>query len=379
MIEKALTGSKKYWFWVFFLIALAGIGLYFYLEQFHYGLGITGMSRDVSWGLYIGQFTFLVGVAASAVMVVLPFYLHNHKVFGRMTILGEFLAIASVVMCLLFIIVDLGQPARALNIILYPSINSILFWDMVVLNVYLFLNFLVGWTNLSAEYKGVPHPKWLKPFIYISIPWAFSIHTVTAFIYAGLPGRHFWLTAIMAARFLASAFSSGPALLILLALVIRTFSKFDPGREAIGSLAKIIIYAMIANVFFLGLELFTVFYSGIPAHIHSFEYLYGGGRLTTVMWVSVVLACLSLVLLINPKTKNSERWLILSCCCIFLSLWIEKGFGLVVGGFIPNPLGRITEYWPTLPELFIAIGIWAIGLLILTGLYKIVVAVKSDI
>jgi molybdopterin-containing oxidoreductase family membrane subunit len=320
-----------------------------------------------------------VGVAASAVMVVLPFYLHNHKVFGRMTILGEFLAIASVIMCLLFIIVDLGQPARALNIILYPSINSILFWDMIVLNGYLFLNFLIGWTNLSAEYKGVPHPKWLKPFIYISIPWAFSIHTVTAFIYAGLPGRHFWLTAIMAARFLASAFSSGPALLILLALVIRRVSKFDPGREAIGSLAKIITYSMIANVFFLGLELFTAFYSGIPAHIHSFEYLYGGGRLTTVMWVSVVLACLSLILLINPKTRNSERWLILSCCCIFLSLWIEKGFGLVVGGFIPNPLGRITEYWPTLPELFIAIGIWAIGLLILTGLYKIVVAVKSDI
>jgi len=374
MIEKIFVGSKKYWFWVFFLMVLAGIGLYFYLEQFHYGLGITGMSRDVSWGLYIGQFTFLVGVAASAVMVVLPYYLHNHKAFGRMTILGEFLAIASVIMCLLFILADLGQPARFLNMIIYPSISSVLFWDMIVLNGYLFLNFLIGWTNLSAEYKGVQHPKWLKPFIYISIPWAISIHTVTAFIYAGLPGRHFWLTAIMAARFLASAFASGPALLILLALIVRKVSKFDPGKEAIFSLAKIITYAMIASVFFLGLELFTAFYSGIPGHIHSFEYLYAGGRLTTIMWLSATLAVASLILLINPKTRNNEKWLAFSCSCVFISLWIEKGFGLVVGGFIPNPLGRITEYWPSLPEMFIVIGIWAIGGLILTGLYKIAVS-----
>ncbi len=230
MIEKIFVGSKKYWLWVFSLIALAGIGICFYLKQFQYGLGITGMSRDVSWGLYIGQFTFFVGVAASAVMVVLPYYLHNHKAFGRITILGEFLAIASVIVCLLFILVDLGQPARFLNMILYPSPNSVMFWDMIALNGYLFLNLLIGWTNLSAEYKGLPHPKWLKPFIYISIPWAISIHTVTAFIYAGLPGRHFWLTAIMAARFLASAFSSGPALLVLLALIMRRFSKFDSGK-----------------------------------------------------------------------------------------------------------------------------------------------------
>ncbi|MDI6751382.1 MAG: polysulfide reductase NrfD [bacterium] len=378
MIEKIFVGSKKYWFWVFSLMALVGIGLCFYLEQFQYGLGITGMSRDVSWGLYIGQFTFFVGVAASAVMVVLPYYLHNHKAFGRITILGEFLAIASVVVCLLFILVDLGQPARFLNIILYPSPNSVMFWDMIALNGYLFLNLLIGWTNLSAEYKGLSHPAWLKPFIYISIPWAISIHTVTAFIYAGLPGRHFWLTAIMAARFLASAFSSGPALLVLLALIMRRFSKFDPGKEAIFGLSKIITYAMIANVFFLGLELFTCFYSGIPAHCHSFEYLYGGGRLTMIMWLSALLACLSLILLINPKTRNNTGWLTLSCCSVFASLWIEKGFGLVVGGFIPNPLGKITEYWPSLPEVFIALGVWAIGLLILTGLYKIAAEVKSQ-
>jgi len=128
MLEKALTGSKRYYGWVTALLAVIGLGFAIYLWQLSFGLGITGMSRDVTWGFYIAQFTFLVGVAASAVMVILPYYLHNYKAFGKITVLGEFLAVASIVMCALFIFVDLGQPARVLNILLYPSPNSILFW-----------------------------------------------------------------------------------------------------------------------------------------------------------------------------------------------------------------------------------------------------------
>ena len=209
-------------------------------------------------------------------MVVLPFYLHNYKAFGKITILGEFLAIASVIMCMLFIFVDLGQPLRVLNVLLYPTLNSVMFYDMCVLSGYLFLNILVGWITLKAEKKGITPPAWIKPFIILSIIWAPSIHTVTAFLYAGLPGRHMWLSAIMAARFLASAFASGPALLILLAFIVRKHSKFDPGKEAIQTLGEIVTYFMITNVFFLGLEFFTAFYSGIPSHTHPFTYLYAG-------------------------------------------------------------------------------------------------------
>jgi len=184
-------------------------------------------------------------------------------------------------MCLLFIIADLGNPARAMNVLLHPTPTSILFWDMVVLNGYLFLNIFVGWNVLAAERRSmpapkwvkpfiyisipwavsIPAPKWVKPFIYISIPWAVSIHTVTAFLYAGLPGRHFWLTAILAARFLASAFAAGPALLIIFCIIVRKNTKFDPGNQAIRTLSGIVTYAMCLNVFFFLLEVFTGFYS----------------------------------------------------------------------------------------------------------------------
>ena len=382
MLEKALVGGRRYWRWIFFLLFFIGVGFLGYLYQFRYGLGITGMSRDVSWGFYISQFTFLVGIAASGVMVVLPYYLHNYKAFGKITILGEFLAIASVLMCMLFIFIDMGQPMRVLNVMLHPTPNSVMFYDMVVLSGYLLLNILVGWTTLHAERKGIAPPKWVKPFIILSIAWAPSIHTVTAFLYAGLPGRHFWLSAIMAARFLASAFSSGPSLLIILALIVRKYTKFDPGKEAIQALGKIVTYFMITNVFFLGLEFFTAFYSKIPGHTHSFIYLYAGlegyGKLVPLMWISTILAVVSLLMLVFPQIRKNEKLLATAAVFVFISLWIDKGFGLIVGGFVPNPFERITEYWPTIPETLITLGVWALGFLILTILYKVALSVKEE-
>jgi Ni/Fe-hydrogenase subunit HybB-like protein len=382
MLETALKGSRRYWTWIFFLLAIIGTGFIAYLYQFRIGLGVTGMSRDVSWGLYIGQFTFLVGVAASGVMVVLPYYLHNYKAFGRITVLGEFLAISAVIMCMLFIFVDMGQPLRVLNVILHPTPNSVMFFDMLVLSVYLLLNILVGWTVLGAERKGIAAPSWVKPFIILSIAWAPSIHTVTAFLYSGLPGRHFWLTAIMAARFLASAFAAGPSLLIILALIVRKYTAFDAGKEAIQALGKIVTYFMITSVFFLGLEFFTAFYSKVPGHVQPFMYLYTGieghAKLVPVMWTSVILAVVALFLLVFPQFRRKENLLAIAAVSTFLSLWIEKGFGLIVGGFVPNPFERITEYWPTLPESLITLAVWATGFLVLTILYKVAVSIKEE-
>jgi len=383
MLETALKGSKKYWVLLLVLLGLHGIGATAFLYQLTKGLTVTGMSRDVSWGIYIAQFTFLVGVAASAVMVVLPYYLHDVKEYAKVTILGEFLAVACVSMCLMFILVDLGKPMRMLNVILHPTPNSVLFWDMVVLNGYLFLNIVIGWIVLSAERKDVPPPKWIKPVIYVSIPWAVSIHTVTAFLYAGLPGRHFWLTAIMAARFLGSAFASGPSLLILLCLIVRKFTNFDPGKKAIQTLSKTVLYAMIISIFFVLLELFTAFYSQIPGHTHAFVYqfvgLHGHGNLVPWTWAFAILALIATLMLLVPSIRENETTLAIACVLVFIALWIEKGVTLVITGFIPNPLEKITEYVPTIPEIAITLGVWATGFLVLTILYKVAVSVKEEL
>lgn len=383
MLEKALIGNRGYWGWLAFLAGVIAVGAFFYLRQFSVGLGITGLSRDVTWGFYIAQFTFLVGVAASAVMVVLPYYLHNYKAFGKMTILGEFLAIAAVIMCMLFIFVDMGQPMRAINIILHPTPNSLMFWDMISLVGYLLLNVLISHVTLDAERKGIAPPKWIKPIIILSIPWAISIHTVTAFLYSGLAARPFWMTAVLAPRFLASAFAAGPALLILMTLLIRRLTRFDPGREPLQRLAVIVTYAMSINVFLILMELFTGLYSSIPEHVAHFRFLYlgleGNTALVPWMWTSVAFSVVALVLLLNPRTRVNERTMVVACFAVFLSIWIDKGLGMVVTGFVPSPLGQVTPYWPTLPELAISVGIYAIGALVITVFYHIALSVRGEI
>jgi Ni/Fe-hydrogenase subunit HybB-like protein len=381
MIEKALNGGRGYWSWVTGLLAVVCAGAWCYGVQLQTGLGITGLSRDITWGLYVAQFTFFVGVAASAVVVVLPYYLHDYTLFGRVTILGEFLAIAAVVMCGLFIFVDMGQPSRVLNVLRFPAPRSMMFWDMLALGGYLVLNAVITRVTLEAERTGAAPPRWIRPVIVASIPWAISIHTVTAFLYNGLPGRSFWLTAILAPRFLVSAFAAGPALLILLCLVLRRWWSFRIPNEAIGKIAVIVAYATAIHVFFVLLEVFTAFYSQVPEHLEHFRYLYAGldghAGLRPWMWTSAGLAVASLVVLVLPSTRRRDATLAAACAAIFVSLWIDKGLGLVVGGFVPSPFGAVADYLPTWREITITGGVWAVGAIIVTGFFKITAEVRA--
>jgi molybdopterin-containing oxidoreductase family membrane subunit len=372
---------SRFRLWITCLVVLIAAGAVCYLRQLDEGLGITGLSRDVTWGLYIAQFTFLVGIAASAVMVVLPYYLHDCKVFGKLAIFGECLAIAAVAMCMLFIFADMGQPSRVFNVLLHPTPHSMMFWDMLSLGGYLVINSVIATVSLRAERAEMAPPAWIRPVILLSIPWAISIHTVTAFLYSGLPGRPFWMTAILAPRFLASAFASGPALLILLAMLVARVTKSAPPREALQKLALIVTYAMVINVFFALMEFFTSFYSGIPEHAEPLRYMFTGldghAGLTPWMWGSSALAVDSLVLLIVPRYRTNQRLLAVACGMVFLSLWIDKGIGLIVAGFVPSPLGVVTGYAPSVPEMLISLGIWAVGALTVTVLYKIAISVRE--
>jgi len=383
MLELALRGNRSYWLWILFLILVMGGALAMFILQNTRGLGVTAMGRGMPWGFYIAQLTFLVGVAASAVVVVLPYYLHNVREFGRLTIFGEFLAIPAVILATLFVFVDIGQPWRLANLFLHPSPRSPMFWDTIALGGYLVINLVIGWQTLQAERSNSPPPDWLKPLIYLAIPWAISIHTVTAFLYCGLAARPFWLTAVLTPRFLASAFAAGPALLILISLVVRRLTGFDLGHQALTKLAKIMAYAMVANVFLALLELFTASYSGSPEHIAPWVFLYWSvdGSIAPVvpfMWLSAVLALASLILVLRRQTYTKPVRLIPVAAMIFISIWIDKGAGMMTGGLNPTVLGRLTHYFPSWVEIVMGIGLYALGALILTVLFKIAITVERE-
>ena len=532
--QLAFEGDWRYYAWTGALFALCLVGLNAYARQFVHGLTVTGMTDQVAWGVYIANFTFLVGVAAAAVMLVIPVYVYKNEELHDLVIFGELLAIAAILMCLAFVMVDLGRPDRFWHLI--PGIGkfnfpgSLLSWDVIVLNSYLALNIYVCAYLLYCRYAKQSPNKWLYlPPIFVGIVWAVSIHTVTAFLYVGLGGRPFWNSAIIGPRFLASAFTAGPALIILALQIVRRLSahtqagpgdapaapepaeheptaddllalsvalpafaevphpirqrlfvaakvlevptgctllrqgapgqhayfvlkgrvsvnRTDSGRvrtvrtlgpgeqfgeisalngtprtatamadepshvlrvpadvlrelmkspelgrvvrarmhdrlmisdRALLTLRHIVQVAMIINVFLLGNEVFKEFYTG-NLHVSSATYLYLGlhGHHALVPWIWTAIGCnlVALTLLLLP-ISTSLRWLDVACVLAIVGIWIEKGMGLVIPGFIPSPLGEIVEYSPTWNETLVCLGIWAFGLLVYTVLLRVAVPI----
>jgi Ni/Fe-hydrogenase subunit HybB-like protein len=370
-------GSWKFYTWMTFLSILSLIGLNAYCKQLVEGLAITGMTDQVSWGVYIANFTFMVGMAAGAVMLVIPVYIYKNEELHDVVILGELFAIASIVMCILFVVVDLGRPDRIWHMIPYiGKFNwpiSMLSWDVIVLNGYLLLNAHICGYLLYKKYLGQkPTKLYYIPVIFIAIVWAISIHTVTAFLYVGLGGRPFWNSAILAPRFIASAFVAGPAFIILTLQMIRKFSDYKVSDKALLMLRQIIQVTMIINFFLLFSELFKEFYTD-SLHVASAQYLYFGLHgyygLVPWIWTALTLNTAAMIILILPASKNIKL-LSVACVLAIVGIWIEKGMGLIVPAFIPTPLGEIVEYLPTMNETLVCMGIWAFGFLIYTILLK---------
>jgi Ni/Fe-hydrogenase subunit HybB-like protein len=522
----SLEGDWRYYLWTGSLFVVCLLGLNAYAKQLVHGLVVTGMTDQVSWGVYIANFTFLVGVAAAAVMLVIPVYIYKDENLHDLVIFGELLAIAAILMCLAFVTVDLGRPDRFWHLI--PGIGklnfpgSLLSWDVIVLNGYLVLNVYVCAYLLYCRYRKQTPSKWFYlPVIFIGIVWAISIHTVTAFLYVGLGGRPFWNSSIVGPRFIASAFTAGPALIILALQIVRrvtghtpeqgvgsgnarhpaasraatvedlnllarhlpelasvptearqrclagaqvvdvaagetllrqgakekhaylmlegrvvvkreesgrlrTIRTVGPGEQfgensalhgtprtataiaeeptrvlrlpadslrelmrnpqmnrvirsrmterlmitdrALLALRGIVQVAMLINVFLLLNEVFKEFYTG-NLHVAASRYLYFGlhGHNALVPWIWTAIACnlVAMTLLMLPLSR-SLKWLDVACVLAIVGIWIEKGMGLVVPGFVPSPLGEIVEYSPTLNETLICCGIWAFGLLCYT-------------
>ncbi len=384
-VKRVITGSPSYYAWVLLLLALAGVGIAGYVKQLQVGLIATGMTSYVSWGFYLGNFTFLVGVAAAAVLLIIPSYLYDFGPIKDIVIVGEILAISALLMCMMFVTADLGRPDRIWH--LFPGLGilnlptSLLGWDIVVLNGYLLLNLFIPGYILYTAYNEKPvNYKFILPFILLSIPWAVSIHTVTAFIYNGLAARPFWNASILAPRFLASAFCSGPALIILLFQIVRYYTKFHVKDEALFKIAEMIAIAMAINLFLLGAEFFKELYSDTH-HLSPLKYLYvgmdGKGRLVPWIWTAFAFNVTAFIIFLIPFTRKSFLTLNLGCILIIIGIWIEKGMGLIIPGFIPAPLGEVWEYVPTTLEILVSIGIWAIGLLILTINLKIVIPIET--
>jgi molybdopterin-containing oxidoreductase family membrane subunit len=355
-------------------------------QQVTQGLIVTNMRDQVSWAYYIGNFTFMVGVAAAAVLLVIPAYVYNWKPIKEIAIFGELLAISAIIMCMLFVLVDVGRPDRVWHMMPFVgSLNlpsSILGWDVLVLNLYLVLNLMIVVHLLYTAYHKRPYSsRFVVPLLLLSIPAAVGIHTVTAFVYAGVVARPYWNSAILAPRFLASAFCSGPAIMLILFQILRRTTKIEIKDEAIWKIAELMAYAMFLNLFLFGAEIFREYYSNTHHLIHT-QYLFSGVHghhaLVPFAWASLACSVVAFLLFLSPATRRNLFLNDTATTEIYTGVYIEKGMALVIPGMTPDTLGEFYEYVPTLTEVRIGAAIGSIGFIIFTVLCKIAIPILQE-
>ena len=373
-----LRGGLAYWAWLGFLWIFVFGWMYGNYLQLTQGMIVTGLTDQVSWGLYLANFVFLVGVAAGAVTVVFPAYVYKHRALHDVTVLGEMLAISAVVMCMLFVLNHMGRPDRLWHMVpiigIYNFPGSMLGWDVIVLVGYLLLNVVGGFYYLYKKYTGEPlNNRFYLPIIFISIVWALSIHTVTAFLINTMPARPMWHHGMMPIRFITTAFAAGPALIIIVFSIVRRTTKLWVDDKAIDLLSQIVVWCMGIALFLTLSEVVTELYHPTE-HSLGLQYLMFGHNglhaLVPWFWSSLAGMLLAFVLLLIPAVRKNQRLLPWICAIAFLSIWVEKGMGLMIPGSIPTPIGEFSEYTPSWVEIVNSLGNWAIGFILLTLLLK---------
>ena len=375
----SLKGGRLYYTWLLFLLFFMPFWLFGWYQQLSKGLIVTGLNDQVTWGVYLSNFVFLVGVAAAAVTVVFPAYAYNRKELKKVAVIGEMLAISAVTMCMLFVIAHMGRPDRLWHII--PGIgifnwpNSMLTWDVIVLNGYLALNFYCAFYYLYKKYVGEDayQSSFFMPVVYVAMVWALSIHTVTAFLLNTMPARPLWFHSIMPIKFISTAFASGPALMIIAFMIIRRYTKLKIGDDVINFMSQVFVWCLGIALFLILSEVVTELYPATE-HSYSLQYLmfgwHGLNKLTPWWWLAIILMVSTFILLLFPNIRKNHRILPYISGAAFFGIWIDKGMGLVIPGFIPSPIGEFSEYTPSWIEIFISSGNWAFGILIFTLLTK---------
>lgn len=385
MVMFAARGGKLFYAWVGSLSLIVLFGLYHYYEHVSIGLSVTNMTDQVSWGIGIANFVYFVGVAAAAAVLVTPAYVYHRKDIKEVVLLGENLAFVAIVLCLLFIVTDIGRPERLWH--LMPPLgklnlpSSLLSWDVLVFNGYILLNLHIPGYLLWKHYNGQePNPWAYLPLVFISIGWALSIHVVTAFLLSGLGSRHFWNTAILAPRFLISAGASGPALLTFIFFIVRRNTALKVKDSVFEYLKSVMKVTMPVNLFLLMCEVFHELYTGTLSAA-SARYLYfglaGHHELTMIIWVAIVMNTVATILLVRKNTKILTAAHFVACGLTVFGIWIEKGMGLIFPGFTPTPLGEIVEYVPAFGEIAVSFGVLAVGALMFTIMAKVTIGIQT--
>jgi len=364
------------------LLAVLGAGAWVY--QVINGLAVTAMTNIVSWGLYITAFMFLVGLSAGGLIVSSSASVFNIKPFKAVAKPAVLLSTVCIILAALFIFVDLGQPARVLNLLISPRFNSPLIWDVVVIGVYLVISlaylYYLQKPDLSEKTRYI--------FSAVALPVAVLVHSVTAWIFGLQIARPIWHSALMAPLFVASALDSGLALLLVVLVILEGRGTLKLEEGLLSTLAGLLAVLVAVDVFFVFSEVLTALYPA-EAKLMSYFDLLLSGSLAPFFWGEVILAVIPFLLLLSRRRRENKRLVVLASLLVVVGVFFKRVWLVFSAYLLPliNSAPGVTlgkypvelahqnfgsvqvwatagSYTPTGVELLITIGLLALGVLL---------------
>lgn len=365
------------------IIALGGIALWIF--QLTSGMVNTNMRNFDSWGLYIISFMLFVGLSAGGLIISSVPRVFGTKGFGGISKVAIWVSICCTVLAIAFVVVDLGGPLRAWELIAYANMASPLMWDIIVLTTYLIISILYLWATIRVE-RGKSSVKALRAFSVIALICAILVHTVTAWIFGLQQAHEFWYTALLGPWFVSSALVSGLALVLIVVVVLRKAGYLELEDANLAKMAKLLGVFTAVDLYFFACDLIT---SGFPgAQGAELVGLLTTGALAPFFWTEVIAGVITMVIAFTSSLRRPGPIVVASVLSI-IAIFCKR-VQLLIGGFqienityptVPTgpalteagagfaSLGGSLTYFPSPLEFGVAAGVLGLGVfLLLLGL-----------
>lgn len=358
-------------------LVVAGVAAWIY--QLANGLGVTGMSNGVSWGLYIACFMFFVGLSAGGLIVASSasvFHIAEYKKVALPAIICSTVCICCAGM---FVLIDMGGIQRVWRILVGPNPTSPLFWDVCVISCYLIINIVYLVFMCSKKPGAADKVSIVSRF---ALPVAILVHSVTAWIF-GLQVAKEWYTAIMAPIFVASAMDSGLALLLLALMGLNKSGVFKVENKLISSLAGLLAVCIAVDAFFIGCECLTMAYPGAKGA--EALTVMASGITAPFFWIEIIGGLLvPFLLMVFAKNRANMKLVSVACVLVVLGVFCKRIWLLFTSFYEFNIAGApgvisgssaargasgvdvfamLGTYAPTWVEIAVAVGVVSLGAL----------------
>ena len=315
------------------LLAVMVVGFCAYVYQLMGGLGVTGMSNGVSWGLYITCFMFFVGLSAGGLIVASSAHVFHIESFKKVSMPAVITSTVCILCAGAFILIDLGGIQRIWNMFVSLNFTSPLAWDMCVITTYLVINILdIVWLSKGDERK-------VQILSYVALPVAILVHSVTAWIFGLEIAKEGWYSAIMAPIFVASAMDSGLALLMCVLAASKKAGIFDAGEKLFADLARLLATFIAVDAFFIGCELLTVFYPGTEGATELLGIMTSGAT-APFFWFEIIGGLLiPFLLLASAKRRKNTVLVVLASALVMFGVFCKRVWLLFTSFAMTNMYG----------------------------------------